>query len=773
MSQQKSPWRRCGRGALAVLTGFGLVLAPTIAHAAPPAPDTTWEASLTSLESGVKSGYQLAAANGSVYVADAQWRVDGKTVGTPENTPMASGNSMRSTFSPYGIAVDPDVNGEAVIVTTTARQRDSAAGYGGGVVIYNASQGAPTDADRVFEFEDGSPVLAGPRRVAVDTERNIAYVTNLGQARSSKGPGFVLVLDLTKRGADAVIARVGLPGDADNEAAGWWSNPVGSDVSTEGVVGVAVDEANNRVYLGTMTGEKLFVLDGSQIDGTKDPKNTQAYAGAVTELDATVGANARPTFNADTKKVYVSAYDASKITVVDADPASDTYGETEHVIDVTTGSSSGNKGTNAVEVDAERGLLYSANLDAGVTVYDIENDYAPIEFTAEDGSTYTDIVTGDRVVNFGLNEDTGEVWVSTHAAAGKVHVISVTESAAPKFTSQPSDQEADAGETATFEVVVAGSPAPTLQWQTRSGLGAAWTDIAGATGSWIEVQAVRELDGAQYRVIAVNEHGDETSQEAMLSVNYAPVVTASPTTQVVQAGGTATFTASGHGKPAASVVWQSQAPGETGWSIVAGATSATLTVPDVTVEQRGTLYRAVFTNALGDAPTQAASLAVNAVKPAPLEESVWREFVPEDTEGLLELPEGELVGVQTGTTVTISNIPVADGDWVEVFGFSKAQYLGSHLVANNGQITVNVAAFAEGTHHLAVYNANNELLGYVTFVINADGSGTVIDTPPGTRVLEATGAEGMLPLAIGAGAALLLGAAALTLAAYRRRVASE
>jgi hypothetical protein len=193
----------------------------------------------------------------------------------------------------------------------------------------------------------------------------------------------------------------------------------------------------------------------------------------------------------------------------------------------------------------------------------------------------------------------------------------------------------------------------------------------------------------------------------------------------------------------------------------------------VTVEQRGTLYRAVFTNSLGDAPTQAASLAVNAVKPAPLEESVWREFVPEDTEGLLELPEGELVGVQTGTTVTISNIPVADGDWVEVFGFSKAQYLGSHLVANNGQITVNVAAFAEGTHHLAVYNANNELLGYVKFVINADGTGTVIDTPPGTRVLEATGSEGILPLAIGAGAALLLGAAAVALAAYRRRVASE
>lgn len=565
MRQQKSPWRRCGRGALAAFTGLGLVLTPAIAHAAPTASDTTWEASLTSLETGVKSGYQLAAANGSVYVADAQWRVDGKTVGTPESKPMESGNSMRSTFSPYGIAVDPDVDGEAVIVTTTARQRsaDSSYGYGGGVVIYKASQGAPTDADRVFEFEDGSPILAGPRRVAVDTERDLAYVTNLGQARSSKGPGFVLVLDLTKRGADAVVARVGLPDEADNEAAGWWTNPVGSDVSTEGVVGVAVDEENNRVYLGTMNGQKLFVLDGSQIDGTKDPQDTQAYAGAVTELAAEVGANARPTYNADTKKVYVSAYDASKITVVDADPASGTYGEAEHVIDVTTGSSSGNKGTNAVEVDAERGLLYSANLDAGVTVYDIENGYEQVAFTAEDGSSYSDIPTSGRAVNFGLNEETGEVWVSMWGSTGAVDVISVTESAAPVFTSQPADQEASDGDTATFEVVVAGSPAPTLQWQTRAGLGGTWADIAGATGSSLEVQAVRELDGAQYRVIAVNEHGDETSHEATLSVNYAPVVTSSPITQVVQAGGTATFTASGQGKPAATIVWQRQAPGET------------------------------------------------------------------------------------------------------------------------------------------------------------------------------------------------------------------
>lgn len=137
MSQHRPSLRRCGQGALAALTGLGLVMAPTMAHAAEPVPASTWEATVSSLESGVKNGYQLTAAGGQVYVADAQWRAESKLVGTPENTPLESGTSMRTTFSPYGIAVDPDVNGEAVIVTTTARQTaaaasDGAYSFGGG-----------------------------------------------------------------------------------------------------------------------------------------------------------------------------------------------------------------------------------------------------------------------------------------------------------------------------------------------------------------------------------------------------------------------------------------------------------------------------------------------------------------------------------------------------------------------------------------------------------------------------------------------------------------
>lgn len=513
------------------------------------------------------------------------------------------------------------------------------------------------------------------------------------------------------------------------------------------------------------------MIDGSQLDLTK-PTDFAVNNGAISALDSVVGPNARPTFNADTQKVYVSAYDESTITVVDADPESATYGETEKVIEVTTGSEASNTGTNAVEVDAARGLLYSANLDAGVTVYDIENDYEQILFTAADGSSYADIATSGRAVNFGLNEATGEMWVSMWGSSGTVDVIELNESLAPVFTSQPADQQAVAGDTVTFTAEVAGSPAPALQWQSRIGLGADWADIEGATSPELEIEASRLLDGAAYRVVASNEHGEQASAEATLSVQYAPVVTASPISQTAQAGSSVSFTAAAQGNPAPTVVWQQQLAGETDWQPILGATGETFTISQVAGEQRGAQFRAVFVNEIGQVATESAALAVNAERPAPLDDSVWRAFVPASTEALLEQPAGELSGEQTGETVTITNIPVADGDWVEIFGFSAPSYLGSHLV-QNGATTVSVAGFGAGTHYLAVSNTGNALLGYVSFVVNTDGTGAVVDTPAGTTVLSTTGADSTALIWTAAGATLLLGAAVVGFGAYRRRTSAE
>lgn len=419
--------------AVVAAAAFGLFTASAVAQQAAAVPrDLTY--TVETLATGVNNGYQLAMdpVNRRVYFSDAQWRVEeraddgsinvrqsgsGKLVefdmesrtlvgihsflnltrndgSGRESEPFDwsgvtadSISSMRTTFSPYGVDVDPLAPNAAgqpdpIIITTTARGRDSDAGFGGNVVIYRASQGAPTDADRLFEFDDGSPIFHGIRRVVVNSKTHKAFITNMG---SSSTPGYVAVVDLLTKNVDA---RIALPGN-------------------EGVIGLTVDEDNNLIYAGTMRGEHLYVIDGNNIN-TSDPKRFDLNEAAVTQL-AAVGGNARPTYNAELKRVYVSGYGSptGTLSVVNADPSSEGYGR---LIDsVETGP------TNMVEVDAQRGLVYSANL----------GDQEVVVFDADTHRELLRLPTTGRALNMAIDPVTRDVWVSNFADASAVDIFRV------------------------------------------------------------------------------------------------------------------------------------------------------------------------------------------------------------------------------------------------------------------------------------------------------------------------------------------------------------
>jgi len=407
------------------------------------AAESGWSYTVESLATGVNFGYQLAydPVSRQVYFTDAHWRVEnrgpdgavavertasGKVVAFdaasrtvshiysyldltrndgsgPDRAPLdwsgvtdpatTSLASNRTSFSPNGIAVDgttTNANGEAdaTIITTSARGRDLSLNYGGHVVIFNASQDAPTDADRLWQFEDGSPMFDGIRRIAVNSNTHKAYVTNFAEARADAGerPGFIGVVDLQSRTLDA---RVRIP-------------------EMFGAIGVTVDEENNLVYVGSMTGGKLFVIDASKVDPS-DAQNLDLNAGAITELEADIGENARPTYDPVAKRIYVSAYADPEgvITVVDGDPQSADYGK---VIDtVQTGP------TNFVAVDAERGLLYSANLGAQeVVVYD-----------ADTLDELLRLPTSGNALNLAVDPETHEVWVANFRDASFTDVFTL------------------------------------------------------------------------------------------------------------------------------------------------------------------------------------------------------------------------------------------------------------------------------------------------------------------------------------------------------------
>jgi LPXTG-motif cell wall-anchored protein len=90
-----------------------------------------------------------------------------------------------------------------------------------------------------------------------------------------------------------------------------------------------------------------------------------------------------------------------------------------------------------------------------------------------------------------------------------------------------------------------------------------------------------------------------------------PVVGTSPVDAAVASGADAVFTAASTGGPGTTVVWQTSPDGST-WTDVPGATTSTLTLPDVTRSMDGLRVRAVFTNPEGSDTTDVATLSVAA-----------------------------------------------------------------------------------------------------------------------------------------------------------------
>ena len=98
-----------------------------------------------------------------------------------------------------------------------------------------------------------------------------------------------------------------------------------------------------------------------------------------------------------------------------------------------------------------------------------------------------------------------------------------------------------------------------------------------------------------------------TNTLASVPIVAPPAVTASPASQTVTGGATATFTAAATGSPAPTVQWQDSTDGGTTWAADttdAGNQTNTLSVVTTATTPSGTEYRAVYTNAVADPQTK-------------------------------------------------------------------------------------------------------------------------------------------------------------------------
>ncbi len=175
----------------------------------------------------------------------------------------------------------------------------------------------------------------------------------------------------------------------------------------------------------------------------------------------------------------------------------------------------------------------------------------------------------------------------------------------PEITSQPAATTARAGDPAVFSVTATGSSPLTYQWYRDGQL------LTAPSSATLNLASVQAADAGSYTVKVSNAAGEVTSDPAVLTVDTTPVapsITAPPFSQTVVAGDSASFVVRATGSAPFTYQWLRNGVA------VPDATSATLTLSNVTLAQAGS-YSVAVTNAAGTTLSSVATLTVVAAAP--------------------------------------------------------------------------------------------------------------------------------------------------------------
>lgn len=184
-----------------------------------------------------------------------------------------------------------------------------------------------------------------------------------------------------------------------------------------------------------------------------------------------------------------------------------------------------------------------------------------------------------------------------------------------KISKQPRSVTVNNGKKATFTAKAKGGKV-TYRWYVKKA-GGSWKKVAGSKGSHktFSVKASKSLDGAQYRVKVSSGKVAATSKSAKLTVIFAPHITVPVKSRWVTTGGGVLLAVGATGN-ALHYQWQVRTSTTSGWTNVAGATSATLSMRART-SLSGHQYRVIIKNKVGSVTTPAALLVVDSSRQDP------------------------------------------------------------------------------------------------------------------------------------------------------------
>jgi len=222
----------------------------------------------------------------------------------------------------------------------------------------------------------------------------------------------------------------------------------------------------------------------------------------------------------------------------------------------------------------------------------------------------------------GVNSSALGISAITTADAGNFSVIvsnlagSITSSNAalaivtsPAISTQPLNRSVAVGASVSFTVAAAGSSPMYFIWQKNGSPLADGGNVSGATTAALNLASVTTNDAAAYSVIVSNSLGSVTSSNASLAVLVPASIVNPPAGVTALAGSNVTFTVTAGGSTPLTFVWRKNGNPIANGGNISGATTPTLTLANVTVNDAGN-YSAAVSNAAGGDVSSAATLSV-------------------------------------------------------------------------------------------------------------------------------------------------------------------
>ena len=319
----------------------------------------------------------------------------------------------------------------------------------------------------------------------------------------------------------------------------------------------------------------------------------------------------------------------------------------------------------------------------------------------------------------------------------------------PIFTTQPQSQAIHVGHDVVFSVVLTGDPAPALQWQISINGGETWTNLAGQTGTTLNLSNVgMAFNGNQYRIIVTNTDSDTdvVSNPATLHVvdvtrAQLPVITGHPADAAVISNDSVTLSVTAEITDRGTLTYQwfsSTTDRNTGGTAVRGATSRTFTPP---VTSDGTIYYYVVitntNNYVSGNRTATATSNTARVTVSPLVNAQAPEITAQ--------PESEIVNID-GNAILIVSAESRDR------GTISYQWFRNDTDSNTGGTPINGAIGASFTppvntlgtiyYYVVVTNTNNNINGTRTATVTSQAvSINVITTPDAPQNLTVVSGE--------------------------------